>query len=583
MGKEKYNKLSVDELVDLVEKQDKELKSKKYGLVWDAEREPEQVVLECENKLPILQRMTSKEVKTDDSDDNILIEGDNYHALTVLNYTHAGKIDFIYIDPPYNTGAKDWKYNNNFVGDDDGFRHSKWLNFMEKRLNASKPLLKDDGIICVTIDDYELPTLWLLMNKIFGEENHLGTVVIRNNPKGRMTQRKFSLIHEYGIFFGKSNQSKIKRIPIDPSEKTHNYQDDGDGDWYLKVNLRKQGIDSNAVNKKGKLSERYYPIYYDPKTGRVSTLTKLPLEILPIDPTGQKRIWRRSKDVIDKMFEDGEIIVSNRKNGHQLYFKFRGGLEGRLPQSIWVDPKYSASEHGTQTLDRILGSRELFQFPKSPHAVIESILASTNKKDATILDYFAGSGTTGQAVLELNKTDDGERRFILCTNNENKICEEVTYPRVKNVIKGYKYNGASVDGLGGNLQYFKTSLIKKTNNRDQVRHDLTQKCTEMLCVKENIYNLETETEDYKIFSSNKRDKFLCIYYNFVNNNFGKFIKNLENIDGEKSIYIFSINDSVDESLLKGVSDYKVEAIPQKILDVYRQLVRLNIKGLKNGK
>ena len=163
----KYENFSKEELLKLVEKQEAELKTKKYGLVWDSEKEPEQVVLDCENNIPILQRVKEKEIKTDDSDDNILIEGDNYHALTCLNYTHKGKIDVIYIDPPYNTGSKDWKYNNKYVTDEDGYRHSKWLNMMEKRLELAKKLLTEEGIICVTIDDYELPNLWLLMNKIF--------------------------------------------------------------------------------------------------------------------------------------------------------------------------------------------------------------------------------------------------------------------------------------------------------------------------------------------------------------------------------------------------------------------------------
>lgn len=207
----KFQNLSKEELLKLVEKQEKELASKKYGLAWDSEREPEQVVLDCANNLPVLKRVKGKEIKTDDSEGNILIEGDNYHALTVLNYTHKEKIDVIYIDPPYNTGAKDWKYNNNYVGEDDGYRHSKWLNMMEKRLNLAKELLKEDGIVCVTIDDYELPNLWLLMNKIFRKENHLGTTVIRNNPKGRMTKRKVSLIHEYCLFFGASEKSQIKK------------------------------------------------------------------------------------------------------------------------------------------------------------------------------------------------------------------------------------------------------------------------------------------------------------------------------------------------------------------------------------
>jgi adenine-specific DNA-methyltransferase len=181
-------------------------KQKKFGLVFDP-KEPENVVVECETKLPVLEEVTERAIIVDDKQPtNILIEGDNYHALSILNYTHKGKIDVIYIDPPYNTGAKDWKYNNDYVDNEDAFRHSKWLSFMSKRLKLAKNLLTENGIICVTIDDYECPNLWLLMNEIFGYENHLGTVVIRNNPKGRMTERKFSLVHEYALFLETVNQ-----------------------------------------------------------------------------------------------------------------------------------------------------------------------------------------------------------------------------------------------------------------------------------------------------------------------------------------------------------------------------------------
>ena len=581
----KYDNLSKEDLLKLVEKQDKELASKKYGLVWDSEREPEQVVLDCANNLPVLKRVKGKEIKIDDSEDNILIEGDNYHALTVLNYTHKEKIDVIYIDPPYNTGAKDWKYNNNYVGEDDGYRHSKWLNMMEKRLNLAKELLKEDGIICVTIDDYELPNLWLLMNKIFGKENHLGTTVIRNNPKGRMTKRKVSLIHEYCLFFGASEKSQIKKIPEAIENKSHNYKQDKNGEWYLPINLRKQGVDSNAYNKKGELSDRYYPIYYDKETGKISTKESCNIQILPIDNRDNKRMWRRSKDVIDEMFEAGKIWVNEKKGAYQVYFKFIGGAEERLPQSMWIDAKYSASDYGTKILNEIFNQREVFDYPKSPFAIIDTIKICCNNKNATILDFFVGSGTTGHAVLEMNKEDGGDRKFILCTNNEGNICTDVTYPRIHNVIKGYKFKGkdktvlfekkltfshfkniedileevngvieknkdrydkiekefkdntlkiigvkeieGKKEGLGGNLQYFKTSLIKKTKNQDQVKVNLTQRCTEMLCVKENIFNLEKDRQDYKIFFSNKKDKFLCVYYNFLDGSFNKFFKEIK--------------------------------------------------------
>lgn len=351
MEKKDYRDYTKEQLIAELKKLSKR---KKYGLVWEEEKTKERFEANAEGKLPVLVEDKKKEIKTDaDKPTNILIEGDNYHALSVLNYTHAKSIDVMYFDPPYNTGARDWKYNNDYVGDDDSYRHSKWLSFMNNRLKLSKKLLKDDGVICVTIDDYEMPRLWILLEEIFGEKNHLGTVIVRNNPKGRKTNRKASLIHEYALFFGKTESAKIHKVPVKPEDKTHNYKQDADNSWYLPVNLRKQGVDSLAKTKSGKLSERWYPIYFDEKSGVVSTKKKLRNEVWPIDGNGVERIWRRGIDAIDEMFENGDLYFHKTKQGPQIYFKFRGGLDGEPPQSIWMDSKYSASEYGTQILGKL--------------------------------------------------------------------------------------------------------------------------------------------------------------------------------------------------------------------------------------
>ena len=194
---------------------------------------------------------------------------------------------------------------------------------------------------------------------------------------------------------------------------------------------------------------------------------------------------------------------------------------------------------------------------------------------------MAGSGTTAHSVLKLNSEDGGNRKFILCTNNENNICEDVCYPRISNVIKGYITKGkkkAKIDGFGSNLQYFKTDFIKNSENIEQLKVNLTYKCTEMLCLKENIYDLKKEKEDYKIFESNNKDKYLCVYYNFINDSFEGFIETLKQIDGQKIIYMFSMDDSVNNELFEDLDNYKIEAIPQKILDIYKKIIKENIRG-----
>lgn len=562
----KYNSWSKERLITEI----KQLKKTTYGLLWDDK--PEDVAELCKTKLPVLVDVEDKEISGDaHGPANILIEGDNYHALSVLNYTHKGKIDFIYIDPPYNTGAKDWKYNNAFVDAQDPYRHSKWLSFMEKRLKFAKNLLTDRGIICVTIDDYEMPRLWMLMDKIFDESNHLGTVVIRNNPKGRKTKRKVSLIHEYAIFYGKGVNSKIQKIEVAPEDKTHNYVQDKDGSWYLPGNLRKQGVDSLAVSAKtGKMSDRYYPIYYDPKTGKVSTKSKYAEKILPIDKDGNKRIWRRGKEVIDEMFERGDVWYQKTPYGDQIFYKFRGGLDGEPPESIWSESKFSASEHGTQMLDKILGARETFQYPKSPYAVMECIKIATDSKDAIILDFFAGSGTTGHAVLELNKDDDGQRQFILCTNNENKIAEEVCYPRVKKVITGYKDSkGDKTVGLGGNLKYFRTDFVD-ADPTDKNKKKLTEMATEMLCLKEGTFEKIANKKAFKIYKNTNHYTGI-IFDQMAIPDFKEAIAKLK---GKFSVYVFSLgDDSFEEEFDDFKQKVKLSPIPEVILRVYRRIFK----------
>lgn len=430
------------------------LNEKKYGLVWETHSENVNSMLR--ENIPVLSEVENRKVEVDVSlPYNFLIEGDNLHALKILEKTYSGKIDVIYIDPPYNTGAKDWKYNNDYVDKTDAYKHSKWLSFMSERLNIAKHLLTDTGLICVTIDDYELPNLWLLMDDIFGDSNRLGTIAIRNNPKGRMNKAKVSQVHEYALIYRRSDKGGIQKLPVKPEDKSHKYVPDEYGNYYVKVNLRKQGVDSEGERKDGTLKERYFPIYYDPKTGEVSVDKPLEIVIYPIDTRGNKRIWRRDKEGVLELFKKNDLIIQETKGNYQIYYRFRGGLDGELPKSIWGDSKYSASEYGTKILSGLIG-REKFPYPKSLYAVIDSIRMMSNNKDAIVLDFFAGSGTTGHAVMALNKEDGGHRRYILCTNNENNIAEEVTYQRLLNIQ----------DELPHNLKYFKTDFVKKYNDEE---------------------------------------------------------------------------------------------------------------------
>jgi len=464
-----FSKLSKEELLKLVEKQEAELDAKKYGLVWDREKEPERVVLDCENNLPILKRIVEKEIRTNDSDDNIFIEGDNYHSLTVLNYTHKGKIDLIYIDPPYNTGKKDeWKYNDKFIDENDSYRHAKWLNMMEKRLELSKHLLKEDGVIFISIGEQEVSNLNLLCGKVFRHENFL-TIIARISKTASDKGSHFAPSCDYVICYAK-NKANID---------TSNFYDEVDEDLYTKEDESGKYRDDIALYQsaldpmRGCSNQRYFILCPD------NSLVIPPGNIFPTEKREAAHIKPRSKEdkvwrwtfetylkkkhlLVFKETKTSPLLDQNGKKAkYNIYTK--SYLEerkdkGTKPRNFLVDKKF-LNRRGSDYL-KTLG----LDFPYSkPKELVDHLMKVAHiPQDAIVLDFFAGSGTTGEAVLDLNNEDKGKRKFILCTNNEGQIAEEVCYPRIEKIIKGFikQNNGKTkIEGLGGNLQYYITDLI----------------------------------------------------------------------------------------------------------------------------
>ena len=444
----------IDKLEDLI----RLLHTKKYGLVW--EEHTEIVYEEMKTKTPVFIEKNEKKIH-DNSESpqfNFLLEGDNLHSLHLLEKTHSGAIDVIYIDPPYNTGAKNWKYNNSFVDSNDEFRHSKWLSFMNYRLIAAKKLLAESGIIVLTIDDYEIENITMLMNEIFGEKNHLGTVVIKNNPQGRSSVTGFQISHEYALFYGKP-KAKIGRLPRNEQQLGRYKLTDEIGPFEWR-NFRAQYSSESPKMiypifvKKDATNFRIPQLQWNEKNlewERLEEPKDDELISMPIDNEGRMRTWKWSIDTVEKnkITEMGVRLDKNKQPA--VYYKGRMKSEGMLPYTFWDDPKYSASTFGANLLSDIIG-RGKFNYPKSLYAVEDCIrVASGGNKSALVLDFFAGSGTTGHAVAQLNKEDGGNRKYILCTNNENNICEEVTYKRLTNIQKELPHN----------LKYFKTDFVDK--------------------------------------------------------------------------------------------------------------------------
>ena len=563
-----YNNWTKEQLIEEVGQL---RKRKKYGLVW--EDKPEDVVLQCQENIPVLKEIKNRKIFSKDSlPTNILIEGDNYHSLSVLNYTHRGLVDVIYADPPYNTGNKSWIYNNDYVEKDDSYRHSKWLSFIEKRARLSKFLLKDDGIFVLTIDDYELFTVGLLLDEIFGEENKIGVVVIETNPRGRTTNTFFATSHEYILFYAKRSEE----AELDFKDLT----EDQMGAFDLKDEISKYRLlpfrRSGGLSTREERPNSFYPIYFSKTTGKISTEKfKGATEILPIDGEGRERVWRQTRPSLMVAVNRGDIVIRN--NGPKFTVLMKDRIkEGRKAKTVWIDPKYDASSHGTVLIQNILNKRKVFDYPKSLYAVIDTlnVLVKSNKQ-AIILDFFAGSGTTGQAVLEMNKQDGGNRKFILCTNNDNKICEEVTYERLRRVIKGYKNKKEEkVEGLGGNLSYFKTDLVNVEKLRrvsDEAKLRVTYQAGSMIALREDTLNELEKNESWQIFEGNR--KLTAIYFTEDKTKLRHLINLLEKKNLPTTLYIFGWGKNEYKSDYY-TSNIRVEDIPEPVLEVYKEINRI---------
>lgn len=470
-------------LVTTLNEIENELKRKKYGLVW--ENHEEKIDKEIENKIPVFEEDKTLEIKKDKSKStNFIIEGDNLHSLYLLEKTHKNKIDLIIIDPPYNRGLNDFVYDDNYIDKTDSFKHSKWISFMHKRLIIAKKLLKDNGVIFINIDDNEFAQLKLLCDDIFGEENFISCFPWHNRTSIQ-NDTDISINHEYIIAYAKKRRITNRRLKSSNKDIWYELNDfviqpkETDSSKYSNPDNDPRGIwkadPFDAPNVRPNLT---YEIE-NPITG---------VKYLP--PKG--RCWRTEPEKYKQLLEDKRIIFG--KNGTskpQLkVFYNEVKMKGEIRNSWFDADTYDTSTNGKKEFLSILPDKKIFNTPKpvSLYKEIIKMAISPKVKNPIILDFFAGSGTVGQAVLEEFRGTDAS--FILCNSNENNICKEITYERIKRIINGYQnQKGYNVQGIESNLKYYTLKYIDRYNREDEgyyIVNELSKYTREMVQLEHGI-------------------------------------------------------------------------------------------------
>lgn len=545
-----YSKFSKEQLIKII-------KSKtKYGLVYERPGDnprfqEEKIVLECDKKTPILERENDRDILFG-GENHLLIEGDNYHVLLALKTILQESVDLIYIDPPYNTGSKDFIYNDSFVDKENEYYHSKWLYFMEKRLDLAKSLLKDTGCILISIDEHEFAQLKLLSDSIFGSENFVECFVYdkKSAPKGVPPKTMVASVHEYILCYAK----KIGSFRFEGVERSKDGWSNPDND--------PRGLWRNT-NIKSTTSHVRYDVV-DPKTGNVFNDT-----------------WACSQENMLKFIEENRIIFPKSARGQVRIKEFFNEMTNKtIP--VKTSLGLFDGQWNTEMLTDLFGQEKMFNNAKHLKLMKYIIKTATNK-NSIIMDFFAGSGTTGHAVLELNQEDEGKRKFILVTNNEGKIMDNVCYPRIKTIVTGKREDGSQYsDGLENNIIYYKAKFVDKDKQDIETSvYNLMEKINDLLCIKENTYEkIELNSNDYYIYKNSKENKIMAIYLDIFDevklDNLINDMNTNKNYNFSKTVYVFSRDNNIDDDTYKHLLEVgkvdKVLPIPSNMYEIYRKAI-----------
>lgn len=437
----KYEGLDREALIEILKRRDAQ---SRYGLVWERQDiDPDRAL----NRDFVGLTLNDEHCCGPAPWSNLIVEGDNYDSLRVLSTHYAGQVKLIYIDPPYNTGSKDFVYNDHFFDPTDRFRHSTWLEFMYQRLTLARDLLSDDGSIWVSIDDNELFALGMLMNQVFGESCHVATCIWQKRYS-RENREAIGDVHEYLLVYS-PNPDQFKRrrgltpISEDQAKVYRNPNNDPRGRW------RPVPITAQAGHA---TPDQFYTI---------------------VAPSGKKfrpsagRCWGMSEATFERLRSEGRIYFGKDGNSQPNLIRYLSEVGGVAPWTWWPHEEVGHTDEAAKELLAMFGSEVTFDTPK-PVRLLRRVLAiGAPEKDALVLDFFAGSGTFGQAVLEMNKEDGGRRRFILAASAERtagepdkNLCRDVCASRLRKAIEGYETpKGVAVDGLGGSVGYLKAQTV----------------------------------------------------------------------------------------------------------------------------
>ena len=541
---------------------------KKYGLVWEEKRE--EIEERLREEIPVLTEVKERAIISGSADapNHILIEGDNLEALTTLSYTHEGAIDIIYIDPPYNTGNKDFIYNDKFVDAEDEYRHSKWLSFMSKRLRIAKRLLSDKGVIFISIDENEAGHLRVMGDEIFGSNNFVGQWNWFKSATPPALSKKIKRTVEYILCWcHPRNNDKFKGVQKvsssnDPFTKPQNS--------YKELLFPANSITCkfpDGVYRKGVYGTDKFP-------------NELLDDMIVVNGINSNAVRFRNRfiwvqDTLDKNIREGLYIELSKKL--VLSYKRKEYNPEVPPNFIDINVGVDTTENAGRQLVEIFG-KQIFDYPK-PISLIKYLVNFSYADNLSILDFFAGSGTTLHATMELNADDGGKRQCILCTNNENGICENVTYERNKRVINGYtKPNGEAIEGLhDNNLRYYRTAFVNRRHTPQNMRR-LMLLASDMLCIKENLYTeldtfgeLQTLENGFRYFAQGTK-QMLIIYNEEI---IYTIIDQLEKMTVNEPIivYVFSPSNDAWNSEFVAVSDkVLLTALPSAIYNAYKRVL-----------